>query len=80
MDDIRGMITAPQPLAVDAGAKVLADGGNAVDAAVTAAFVQMVVTPRSCGMAWPSGSVVPAQQALVPVGVCGACAAAWGHW
>ena len=52
MDDIRGMITAPQPLAVDAGAKVLADGGNAVDAAVTAAFVQMVVTPRSCGMAW----------------------------
>ena len=51
MDDIRGMITAPRPLAVDAGAKVLADGGNAVDAAVTAASVQMVVTPRSCGMA-----------------------------
>ena len=47
---MKGMITAPQPLAVDAGAKVLADGGNAVDAAVTAAFVQMVVTPRSCGI------------------------------
>ncbi len=45
-----GMITAPQPLAVDAGAKVLADGGNAVDAAVAAAFVQMVATPRSCGV------------------------------
>ena len=47
---MKGMITAPQPLAVDAGAKVLADGGNAVDAAVAAAFVQMVATPRSCGV------------------------------
>ncbi len=47
---MKGMITAPQPLAVDAGARVLADGGNAVDAAVTAAFVQMVLTPRSCGV------------------------------
>ena len=47
---MNSMITAPQPLAVDAGARVLADGGNAVDAAVTAAFVQMVVTPRSCGI------------------------------
>ena len=44
------MVTAPQPLAVDAGVKVLAEGGNAVDAAVTAAFVQMVTTPRSCGV------------------------------
>jgi len=44
------MITAPQPLAVDAGAQVLADGGNAVDAAVAAAFIQMVVTPQSCGV------------------------------
>ena len=47
---MKGMITAPQPLAVDAGVKVLAEGGNAVDAAVAAAFVQMVVTPRSCGV------------------------------
>ena len=47
---MKGMITAPQPLAVDAGAKVLADGGNAVDAAITAAFIQMVVDPRNCGV------------------------------
>jgi gamma-glutamyltranspeptidase/glutathione hydrolase len=47
---MKGMITAPQPLAVDAGAKVLTDGGNAVDAAVAAAFVQMVVDPRNCGV------------------------------
>ncbi len=47
---MKGMVTAPQPLAVDAGVKVLADGGNAVDAVVAAAFVQMVTTPRSCGI------------------------------
>ena len=47
---MKGMITAPQPLAVDAGTKVLADGGNAVDAAIAAAFVQMVVDPRNCGV------------------------------
>ncbi len=47
---MNGMITAPQPLAVDVGARVLADGGNAVDAAIAAAFVQMVVDPRNCGV------------------------------
>ena len=45
-----GMIVAPQPLAVEEGAKVLADGGNAFDAALTAAFVQFVIDPHSCGM------------------------------
>jgi gamma-glutamyltranspeptidase/glutathione hydrolase len=44
------MIVAPQPLAVDEGAKVLAAGGNAVDAAVTCAFVQMILSPHSCGI------------------------------
>lgn len=45
-----GMIVAPQPAAVEAGARVLAAGGNAVDAAVTAAFVQTVVDPQMCGI------------------------------
>ena len=45
-----GMITAPQPDAVEAGAKVLADGGNAFDAALACAFVQFVVDPHSCGV------------------------------
>lgn len=43
-------IVAPQPTAVEAGAKVLMRGGNAVDAAVTAAFVQAVVDPQMCGV------------------------------
>ena len=42
------MIVAPQPIAVEEGAKVLQQGGNAIDAAVTAAFVQFVVDPHCC--------------------------------
>ncbi len=45
-----GMIVAPQPEAVEAGALVLKRGGNAVDAAIAAAFVQGVVDPLMCGI------------------------------
>ena len=45
-----GMIVAPQPLAVEAGAQVLRGGGNAVDAAVTCALVQGVVSPQMRGI------------------------------
>ena len=44
------MIVGPQPVAVEAGAKVLMSGGNAIDAAVTAAFTQAVVSPHACGI------------------------------
>lgn len=44
------MIVAPQPEAAHAGAAVLARGGNAVDAALTCAFVQGVVDPLMCGI------------------------------
>ena len=40
------MIVAPEAFAVEAGARVLAEGGNAVDAAVTCAFAQGVVDPH----------------------------------
>ncbi|MBS7809765.1 gamma-glutamyltransferase [Roseococcus pinisoli] len=45
-----GMIVAPQPEAVEAGALVLKRGGNAVDAAIACAFVQGVVDPLMCGI------------------------------
>ncbi|MEC9152877.1 MAG: gamma-glutamyltransferase [Pseudomonadota bacterium] len=47
----RGIITAPQPEAVEAGAVVMQHGGNAVDAAITCALVQGVVDPQMCGIA-----------------------------
>ena len=47
----RGIITAPQPEAVEAGAVVMQRGGNAIDAAITCALVQGVVDPQMCGIA-----------------------------
>jgi len=47
----RGSITGAQPEAVEAGIDVLADGGNAVDAAIAAALVQTAVDPQMCGIA-----------------------------
>ena len=46
-----GMISAPQPEAVEAGALILKRGGNAVDAAIACALVQTVVDPQMSGIA-----------------------------
>lgn len=59
------MITAEHPLAAEVGARILRDGGNAVDAAVAAAFAMGVVEPTTSGLggvAWcvirqPDGTV-----------------------
>lgn len=60
---MQGIVVAPQPEAVDAGAEILRTGGNAVDAAVGCALVQSVVDPLMCGIAgfgtmqvWQAGS------------------------
>lgn len=47
----RGMVVAPQPEAVEAGAVALMNGGNAVDAAIVCALVQTAVDPMMCGIA-----------------------------
>ncbi len=44
------IIVCPQPAAAEEGREVLRRGGNAVDAAVTAAFVQGVIDPQMCGI------------------------------
>ncbi|HXN91155.1 MAG TPA: gamma-glutamyltransferase [Candidatus Sulfotelmatobacter sp.] len=44
------IIVCPQPGAAEIGLEVMRRGGNAVDAAVTCAFVQGVLDPQMCGI------------------------------
>lgn len=46
----RGVVAADHAIASEAGAQMLAMGGNAVDAAVAASFTLSVVRPYSCGI------------------------------
>lgn len=46
----RGAIAAANPLAVAAGQQMLAEGGNAVDAAIAAQAVLAVISPDACGI------------------------------
>ena len=49
--EITGPVDAKMIInALNSGAKVFMAGGNAIDAAVTAAFVQMITAPHMCGV------------------------------
>lgn len=44
------MVVTPQPRAAEEGAKILEQGGNAIDAAIASAFTQAIVDPQMCGI------------------------------
>ena len=66
---MNGMIVAPQPIAVEEGAKVLMDGGNAIDAAVTCALVQAIASPQMCGIGGYAILTLQLGQGGSPVGL-----------
>ena len=45
-----GVVVSISPLAASAGVRVLADGGNAFDAAIATASVEAVTVPAGCGL------------------------------
>ncbi|MGI9476674.1 MAG: gamma-glutamyltransferase family protein [Hyphomicrobiaceae bacterium] len=53
-----GLISAPQPEAVEAGALVLLAGGNAIDAGIACALTQGVVDPLMCGLGGVGTAVI----------------------
>ncbi len=61
IESTNGMVTTQHPLAVQAGLEVLRNGGNAVDAAVTAAFAIGVLQPLWNGIG--GGGLIVVQMA-----------------
>jgi gamma-glutamyltranspeptidase / glutathione hydrolase len=57
------IIVCPQPQAAEIGLDVMRRGGNAVDAAVTCAFVQGVIDPQMCGIGGGGAMLVHSPQA-----------------
>src|ERR1051326_4270613 len=68
----RGVIASPHRLASEAGAQVLRDGGNAIDAAIAADAVLCVVYPQMTSVGGDLMAIVWPAGASAPVGLIGA--------
>ncbi len=73
----RNVVCTSQPLAAQAGLQMLADGGNAVDAAIAAAVALTVVEPVSNGIGSDAFAIVWDGKALHGLNASGRSPAAW---
>ncbi|MDB5928601.1 MAG: gamma-glutamyltransferase 2, Threonine peptidase family [Polaromonas sp.] len=73
----RNLVSTSQPLAAQAGLRMLLAGGNAVDAAIAAAMALTVVEPTGCGLGSDAFAIVWDGQALHGLNASGRSPAAW---
>jgi gamma-glutamyltranspeptidase/glutathione hydrolase len=75
---LRGVVAAAAPLAAQAGAAALREGGNAYDAAVAAALAETVLLPPKCGFGGDLVAIV-VPRGVEPVALVAVGGAAAGH-
>ena len=73
----RNMVSTSHPLAVQAGLRVMQQGGNAVDAAVAAAAVMTIVEPCSNGLGSDAFCILWDGQQLHGLNASGRAPSAW---
>lgn len=75
----RNMVSTSQPLAAQAGLRMLLAGGNAVDAAIASAMALTVVEPSGCGIGSDGFAIVWDGKELHGLNASGRSPAAWTH-
>ena len=73
----RNVVATSQPLAAQAGLRMLLQGGNAVDAAIAAAAALTIVEPVSCGLGSDAFAIVWDGTGLHGLDASGPAPAAW---
>ncbi|MES2608978.1 MAG: gamma-glutamyltransferase family protein [Pseudomonadota bacterium] len=73
----RNVVSTSQPLAAQAGLRMLLAGGNAVDAAIAAAMALTVVEPTGCGIGSDGFAIVWDGKELHGLNASGRSPAAW---
>ncbi|MBS0508788.1 MAG: gamma-glutamyltransferase, partial [Proteobacteria bacterium] len=73
----RNIVSTSQPLAAQAGLRMLLAGGNAVDAALAAAMALTVVEPSGCGLGGDAFAICWDGQQLHGLNASGRSPAAW---
>ncbi len=75
----RNLVAASQPLAVQAGLKMLSQGGNAVDAAIATAITLTLVEPTGCGLGSDAFAIIWDGKHLHGLNSSGRAPASWSY-